>query len=107
MDATVRTFGTTDHPVRRRPIEATDRASVEAVFGELLGILQEIAAPSMARQIEESFRSLVPVGNQDLMCGLEARTAVPAMDESTQQNSALMVEQVAAAASMPTRQPQA
>ncbi|WP_459569788.1 hypothetical protein [Cupriavidus sp. 8B] len=107
MDAMVRTFGTTDHPVRRQLIEATDPASVEAVFGEFLGILQEIATPSMAGQIEESFRSLIPVRNQDLVCGLEAHTAVPEMDESTQQNSALVVEQVAAAASMPTRQPQA
>ena len=97
MDAMVRAFGTTDHPVRRQLIEATDPASVEAVFGEFLGVLQEIATPSMAGQIEESFRSLMPVGNQDLVCGLEARADVPATDESTQQKSALVVEQVAAA----------
>lgn len=65
MDAMVRAFGTTDHPVRRRLIEATDPASVEAAFGEFLGVLQEIATPSMVGQIEESFRSLMPVGNQD------------------------------------------
>ncbi|MGT2489828.1 hypothetical protein ACU4GD_02990 [Cupriavidus basilensis] len=56
MDAMVRAFGTTDHPVRRRLIEATDPASVEAAFGEFLGVLREIATPSMVGQIEESFR---------------------------------------------------
>jgi hypothetical protein len=62
MDVTARTFGTADHPIRARLVEATDRAAVEAAFEEFQVVLKDMASPSLAAQIEEAFRELLPLG---------------------------------------------
>ncbi|WP_276264368.1 hypothetical protein [Cupriavidus basilensis] len=62
MDVMARTFGTADHPIRARLVEATDRAAVEAAFEEFLVVLGDMASPSLVAHIEGAFRELLPLG---------------------------------------------
>lgn len=62
MDVMARTFGTADHPIRARLVEATDRAAVEAAFEEFQVVLKDMASPSLAAHIEEAFRDVLPLG---------------------------------------------
>lgn len=61
MDVIARTFGTAEHPIRARLIEATDQGSVELVFEAFLEALREAATPSVVAHIEESFRAQLPI----------------------------------------------
>lgn len=60
MDVMVRTFGTAEHPIRTRLIEATDQISVEQAFEAFLETLRESATPSVVAHIEEAFRAQLP-----------------------------------------------
>ncbi|WP_029044312.1 hypothetical protein [Cupriavidus sp. WS] len=62
MDVMARTFGTADHPLRARLVEATDRAAVELVFDAFQVLLNDTASPSLVAHIEASFRDLLPLG---------------------------------------------
>ncbi|WP_420993693.1 hypothetical protein ACKI2N_015295 [Cupriavidus sp. 30B13] len=62
MDVMARTFGTSDHPLRARLVEATDRAAVELVFDAFQVLLNDTASPSLVAHIESSFRELLPLG---------------------------------------------
>ncbi|CAJ0771240.1 hypothetical protein [Ralstonia chuxiongensis] len=60
MDIAARTFSSAEHPIRKRLVEATDRASVESAFDALLEALREATSASMVEQVEVSFRGFLP-----------------------------------------------
>ncbi|MGO4331711.1 hypothetical protein AB4Z48_24320 [Cupriavidus sp. 2TAF22] len=62
MDVMARSFGTMDHPIRTRLVEATDRAAVEQAFEDFRQVLGGMASPSLVTHIENSFRDLLPLG---------------------------------------------
>lgn len=69
MDMMVRTFGPKDHPARMQLIEETDQAAVKQAFETFLEILRGMATPSMVAHVEESFRNLLPIDDENLARG--------------------------------------
>lgn len=69
MDVAERTLGRTGHPIKTRLIEAMDLAAIEQAFQEFLDIMRGRATPAIVAHIEERFRNVLPLSNENVGYG--------------------------------------